>query len=242
MREDLIKAIDHRVSRRSFEKKAISKEKLDLLQEMIDLFKEVDIRMVVNDGDSFKRIKKSYGYFTNVDSYIVLVSNNEDKTNYKKLGYYTEQLVLKATSLDIGTCWIGTNIDKTSEFDLKENEVIIAIIALGIVKEDLSNKEKIIHFSTHRSVRVIDSFMVESDVSLTEDIINGLKALAKAPSAINRQPVRLTYLNNVIHAYVEKENKNTCLDLGIGMLHFELGSGLQGHWDFENGNFIEEKV
>lgn len=62
-----------------------------------------------------------------------------------------------------------------------------------------------------------------------------MRAVQKAPSAVNRQPVVFTYKGGIVTALVENTvGDGFALDLGIAKLHFELGAG-GGTWAFGNG-------
>jgi hypothetical protein len=113
---------------------------------------------------------------------------------------------------------------------------------VGKVNDEKSKKEKLIHYFTHRKTKTIDQMIEKSDKQLPTYFIDGMKAVQKAPSALNRQPVLFSYENNIVSARVEMYAPMTAMDLGIAKLHFELASKLKGHWEFINGgSFIIDK-
>ncbi len=74
----------------------------------------------------FDGLKKSYGLFSGVRHYLALVGNKTDMLTVEKLGYYGELLVLHATALGLGTCWVGgTYDDSCCPVTLEENESVI---------------------------------------------------------------------------------------------------------------------
>ena len=63
--------------------------------------------------------------------------------------------------------------------------------------------------------------------------INGLEAVKKAPSAVNRQPVKFIYKEGAVQAFVEDSYKFDLVDLGIAKAHFSIATG----GSFEIGNY-----
>jgi hypothetical protein len=65
-----------------------------------------------------------------------------------------------------------------------------------------------------------------------------MEAVRLAPSARNRQPVKIKYYNDVVYATTGEFNYNK-IDMGIAKLHFALGAG--GSFELgENGRFIKD--
>ncbi|WP_346914577.1 nitroreductase family protein [Clostridium sp.] len=76
--------------------------------------------------------------------------------------------------------------------------------------------------------------MYESDDNVPQWFINGMKAVQKTPSAINKQSVKFNYKKENVTAKVLGDSDGELVDLSIAKLHFEVGSG-EGHWEFGNG-------
>ena len=238
----LLQAMDRRVSRRTYDYSNISESNLKLLKDYLNgLDKEVRIEFITSDTEGFSTFKKSYGLFKNVKDYFVLIGDKKDYPSITKSAYEAEKLVLYATSLGLGTCWIGGNFDDSKSIKLENNESILCTIAVGNIPEQLTKKEQFIHYMTHRNKRNIDSLVSTSDVELPEYFFDGLKGVAKAPSAMNKQPVRFSFEKGIIQASIPENSKTNCLDLGIALLHFELASKLTGTWDFNNRIFKVEE-
>ena len=236
--DDLIKAIEKRRSRRKYLKTAMDPAAAESLQALIaELGGNGDrsIRLVLDDGDAFSGLRKSYGMLTGVQNYVALVGDKSDLIATEKLGYYGELVVLRATSLGLGTCWVGGTFDRSScKIDLIKDESIICVITVGHVPPEMSGREKFIYRVTHRKTKTIDD-MYTSDVIPPNWFLAGMKAVQKAPSAVNRQPVMFSYHDGIVTASVkDTAEEGYALDLGIAKLHFELGSG-GGEWSFGNG-------
>lgn len=243
----LLQAIDTRVSRRSYTAKPLVTSQINKLQELLDEYNSIqglNMQLVLDNGEAFKGLRRSYGMFSGVKSYIGLIDRLTDDTgsgkytaseNTEKMGYYGELLVLEATALGLGTCWVGGTFDrKFCPFKLREGEMVACTITLGNVSDDMSGKEKFLRRMTHRKTKAIEE-MFRSDGDAPEWFMAGMTAVEKAPSAVNRQPVVFSYRSGMVTASVENpKDVGSAFDLGIAKLHFRLGSG-GGSWEFGNG-------
>lgn len=224
----LNKAIEKRCSRRSYEKTPLSSSHVEQLQELIAQYNQlggIHMQLLTNRGEAFSKLKKSYGMFSNVQNYVALVGNTKDVYTKEKLGYYGEALVLEATRLGLGTCWVGGTYDKdTCVYDKQNNEELYCLIAIGNVNDNLSLKEKLIGRAIHRKSKSIEE-MSEVTGNRPTWFVKGMEAVQQAPSAIFKQPVKFYLKNNIVSAKVENEDGANLIDLGIAMKHFELGAG-----------------
>ena len=237
--KDMLRAIESRRSRRKYLPTAIILPAVETLKSFIAEFnakESVQMRLVLDNGDAFKGLKKSYGMFSGVRHYIALVGDPKDPVGIEKLGYYGQWLVLHATALSLGSCWVGGTFDRAAcPVELAEGESIICVIVVGNVPQKSGVKENLIYGLTHRKTKTVEQ-MMESHGLAPEWFMNGMRAAQKAPSAVNRQPVRFTYQEDggVTAAVEDIEGEGAPLDLGIAKLHFEIGAG-GGTWEFGNG-------
>ena len=122
---DYVSAIHQRISRRSYLPAPIEEEKLAVLKEEIEKANResgLTITLLEDGSEAFDGVK-SYGMFSGVRSLIVLKGFEETEHLREKAGYYGERLVLAATALGLGTCWVGGTFDKESEvFALQKGE------------------------------------------------------------------------------------------------------------------------
>ena len=233
---ELIEAIEKRCSRRTYIDKPIDDEKVRKLEALIKEGNNeghLHLQLVLNDGKAFQGIRKSYGLFKGVQNYIALVGK-EDKSLREKIGYYGERVVLEATRLGLGTCWVGGSFDKKScNCSVEKGEVLIAVIAIGNIPVEHTLKEKIIAKMARGKSKAV-SEMYESDEVIPDWFEAGMKAVQKAPSAMNKQPVKFYYKNSIVTASVEGGKDYRGIDLGIAKLHFEIGAK-GGKWQWGNG-------
>jgi nitroreductase len=240
MMNTLKKAIKIRRSRRKYlpePLKISAAVKLQVLIEEYNSRENLDMRLVTDNGEPFGAFRSNYGLFAGVRNYIALIGNKNDAVNIEKLGYYGQLLVLHATSLGLGTCWVGASFDhEFYPFDLDDtkNESIIGVITVGNVSQDYTAIEKYVRKSMRRKNKTAEQMYI-SDEPVPAWFLSGMEAVRTAPSAVNRKSVMFTYKDNAVTASVRDINAiGAALDLGIAKLHFEIGAD-GGVWEFGNG-------
>ncbi|KHD37503.1 nitroreductase [Clostridium acetobutylicum] len=240
---DLIGAIDVRHSRRKYTSDLIDSNKVIHLENLIEKINKkanLHLQLILNDGKAFENIRKSYGMFSGVQNYIALVGKN-DKLLREKVGYYGEKIVLEATTMNLGTCWVGGSFDKEAcSAAIEENEILLGVITVGNVSKNFSIKEKLIFKAIHRKSKKVEE-MCETKGEVPEWFKDGMMAVKKAPSAINKQPVRFRFENSTVTAAVKDDNEDEQIDLGIAKLHFEIGAK-GGKWQWGNGAKFTKEV
>lgn len=243
-KEKLLKAIDIRCSRRTYLDKEIEEEKLKELQEIIDninLESGLNIKLIKNGKELFKSFKSSYGMFSGVNAYFALAGNKNDKHLLQKSGYFGEILILEATDIGLSTCWIGGTYDKKGcekQIEIGDNEELIAIISVGYANENKTLKEKIISGFAHRKTKTKEEMYTSEEKNIPDEFIMGMAAVQKAPSAINGQPVKFHYEKGNVTAAVGNKNSYEKIDLGIAMLHFEIGAMCHKTWNLEDEEYV----
>lgn len=237
---NLEEAINQRVSRRSYESTSIDVTKRQTLQESILKYNKeqnLSISWIIDGSDAFNSLSKSYGLFNNVRTIIALKGKKDDKHLLEKIGYYGELLVLEATKLGLGTCWVGGTFKQNSSiFRVNDNEQLVAVITIGNVKTEKKLKEKLVSRMSHLNSKKIDSFY-ESDKPLPDRFLKAIKAVQKAPSALNKQPVVFTFKDNKITARVDDDSNKELIDLGIAKAHFDIVA--KTSFPFGNNSSIE---
>lgn len=150
IKEQWIESVKYRTSRRTYTCKPLENRDVNELKKLIDKINKesnLNFQFIEDCLKLFKGFSASYGMIKGLNSCIALVGNiNID--NYKnKVGYYGEMLVLESNHMNLGTCWIGGTYDKKEckkYLDIKQDEELICIIAVGNVLEDKSIREKLI--------------------------------------------------------------------------------------------------
>lgn len=172
------------------------------------------------DSQAFGSFMKTYGLFTNVNYYIICSSKNSDSAK-ESLGYYGEQLVLEATSLGLGTCWVGGTFDTHSHrLNLPPQHILQCVITIGLPEEKL--KDKLIKSLLHRKKKSLEVLGLQKDSPLW--FSEGIHAVSYAPSAINKQPYKFTLEGTNVRVHDTANASFQAIDRGIAMYHFTCGS------------------
>ncbi len=233
-----IEAINIRCSRRYYTDTPIDDIKIKSLKILIDKYnmKEgLNIKFIHDGADAFRGFN-SYGMFKGVRSLIVLSGNKSINNLREKLGFYGELLVIEATKLNLGTCWVAGTFNKKYFKDLGNDE-LVCVITIGNVPQDKVLKEKIFLRLVHKRSKDLKEFYIK-DKEAPNWFIEGVKAVQKAPSAANKQPVKLKYEKGEVYAFIEGDNDIQLVDLGIAMANFSLIAG--GYFEFKNmGKFFK---
>lgn len=230
-----LQAIEARASRRAYSGALTTSQMRELENYAAhqNLESGLSIKIMHDGSAAFNGITKSYGMFTGVHS-LILLSGNRAQPNLRELcGYSGQRLVLHATKMGLGTCWVGGTFDrKYVASTLPESRELVAVITVGLVKGSKGVVEKAvgrIAAGRHKP----ESALYRADATPPEWFLQGVHMAAQAPSALNRQPVVFTLASGVATAGVETEDGFNLVDLGIAKLHFELGA--HGHFELGNG-------
>ena len=224
----LLDAVYTRRSRRSYLRTSIPaahRQELLRLMELLNLEYDLHIQLIENAAPVFAGLRASYGMFQNVEHFIALIGKKEDPLLKRKLGYCGERLVLEATRMELGTCWVGGTFDRGKcPCQLAENEQLCLVVAIGQVSPMESRRETFIHNTTARKSKPLEA-LYKADTEPPAWFLDGVRAVQKAPSAMNRQPVQFRLKDGKITVGVQAMAPFAEVDLGIALLHFELGSG-----------------
>lgn len=222
-----LEAIDERRSRRLYLNEPIDASVKAKLQTHIDAYNAqsgLSIQFIEDGSAAFSSFRKTYGLFSGVRSLLAMVGPKNDPYLKEKIGYFGEMLVLDATMMGLGSCWVGGTFDsKSNLFQLSEEKSLICVIPIGTV-ETLSFKEKMVHQMVAGKSKTIEQIL-KTDAKIPELYMDGLSAALKAPSAANRQPVRFVYYKGELSAYTEDDGKFNLVDLGIVKSHFDVVTG-----------------
>lgn len=195
----------------------------------------------------------TYGMIRGARLYIVGAVKDR-KGSQVDLGYCLENIILEATSMGLGTCWLGGTFRRSSFarwMQLAEDELLPAITPVGYPAENMTVQDSIVQTGARSSRRkpwAALFFAGDGKTPLTEteagDYVNALEAVRLGPSASNLQPWRIIKDRHGCYRLYLKENRlyNRALgkirlqdlDMGIAMSHFELAAreqGLEGRWN-----------
>lgn len=172
-------------------------------------------------------------------------------------GYCLEGIVLRATELGLGTCWIGGVFGRgaiAKALSAGEDEFVPATSPIGHAAVKPSIQERIVRSSARPTMRkaAAELFFLAGPSGALEpldaagDWAEVLEAVRIGPSASNKQPWRLVLdrraggeaLHLLMHEDVRYNNmlgevKLQELDMGIAMRHVEVAAaelGIRGSW------------
>jgi hypothetical protein len=164
----------------------------------------------------------------------------------EKVGYVGEGIILEATAMGLGTCWVGGSLFfrrgvAESIVGAGKNERVFAVTPVGYTEKDFSLGEKTqTAFGIFHQRKPLSELVSGLDEREWPDWMkSALEAARLSPSAINRQPWRFYAEPNNITVSVDSSlvqwGISKRLDCGIAMLHIEvaaLDSGVKGKWEF----------
>lgn len=197
----------------------------------------------IQNSENHKDKNNEYGFIKGVRYLIIGIINSsedKDKKTLVEFGLNMEKVVLKATDLGLGTCWV-TNISKGAyirkEANLKFTERIAAVITVGYPSEKLRKVEKIIEEETKgrdrkgwKDLFFNEDFKTELTPQDARYFKEALEAVRLAPSAVNYQPWRVIKIGNRFDFYAIRISYRLASkvipyrysDMGIACAHFEL--------------------
>ena len=248
---DILEAIDKRISCRAFTNAPIEQEKIDILAEeirMINRESGLNFQLYgprgIDDNTALDMSAKMFS--SNPPLYAALVGP-EDPVSQEKVGYYGEGLVLLATQLGLGTCWVASTYNhETTRAELREGEKLHDVVPIGYVPEKMPLKVRTIRSSIRsRSKKPEDLWRGRTPFDQTPEWIQAcIQAVCKAPSAINEQPVvfvREAQDQPIRAELIRVKSGQEYTDLGIAKLHFELVAasfGIGATWEWgDKGTF-----
>ncbi len=259
--------IRERTSRRTYSGQSLDKamrEKINKLLENHDLkspFSEYSGKarfelISVPEFDTNERKKiGTYGLIKGAQDFIV-GAVEKSKFDREHFGYLMETIILAATDIGLGTCWLGGFFNKSlfsAKINSSSNEIVPAITPIGYYLQR-TIKEKAIRSFVKANKRFSWDrlfFNGKLNTPLTSEDRGGYSELLEmvrlGPSASNKQPWRIIKDPNInnFHFYTVKTSsvysKFPPLDIGIAVCHFDLTAkelGINGTWLFENPQIL----
>lgn len=243
--------IKKRHSTRSFRALPIAEDTVNRLKAEITLVNTresgISFRLVTNDSNPFASFNKSYGFFRNASNYIVAVIDRSFNDVMERAGFFGEQLVLRATEMGLGTCFVGGTYkgDKVN-VNLRAGQEIAFLIIVGY--PDTLEKPRLLARLTagisHMKNMDAENFYVERSGNPLRTALKkfkflkkGLEAVACAPSALNKRPCRIWIGNReeeeVVRIGIPEIKERQFIDLGIAKSNFTEACG--GFFDWGNG-------
>ena len=194
----------------------------------------------------------TYGMIRGAGTFIAGVVGPGQR-NLEDFGFLMEKIILFATDLGLGTCWLGGTFSRggfAAQLRPEAGEVLPSATPLGYALEKANPLDRLIRWGAgaRRRKPWAEIFFTESFTRpLREEkagsYAQALEAVRLAPSASNRQPWRILKQEaaQLFHFFLQRTPGYRLLtrvdlqrvDLGIALCHFELAAeslGLKGRW------------
>jgi nitroreductase len=262
--EPITALIRRRFSCRSYLEIPISAEKRRSLSAFIDALPagpfggQPRFHLVAAEQEDSRALKGlgTYGFIQNATGFLIGTLDAGAKA-LEDYGYQMEALILEATRLNLGTCWLGGSFTRSSfakKINAADGALIPAVVSLGEIAnvEDARNGLLRRQINANQRLPWEQLFFDRNFASpLTPeeagDYAVPLEMLRLGPSASNKQPWRLVREVSAWHFYLQRTKgyREAALtrflgvadiqrvDLGIAMCHFELTArelGRPGKW------------
>ena len=248
---NVLEAIERRVSTRSYDERPVEPDRLEhllALARTAGRLTGVSPRVALIGGAEQTRrvltfIVGSYGLVQTPPHFLVGVMPEESEAARLDLGYVLEQVVLEATGLGLGTCWITGTYDAQSAGDvvgLFRGEVAAAVVALGYPSERAWGR---IHSRAIRRLaggrrKPLEKIVFAgkwgapwSSDGADSALVSTLEHARLAPSARNGQPWRFVVRPDGVALALTRPAP---IDAGIVMAHVALAAkavGRAGRWE-----------
>lgn len=209
----------------------------------------------------------TYGFIRGASGYII-GALGQSKKNMEDYGYLLEHIVLGATDMGLGTCWLGGSFSKSSfsrKVSLCADEAIPAVLAIGYIANKRRWLDSFIRRRAGSDNRLPWGNMFfernfQTPLSSEEAgaYATALEMIRLGPSASNKQPWRIVRDGNRWHFFVQRSkgyaNRNMALlrladlqrvDMGIAMCHFNLTAqeiGFVGQWVVAEPDIVRPDV
>lgn len=211
---DILKIMEERHSVRAYKNVPIEQEKRAVLNQLIAEINQaagLHIQILYDEPTCFDTFIAHYGKFSGVKNYISLVGKKSRDLD-EKLGYYGEQIVLKAQELGLNTCWVAMSHGKSkAEIGSGETERCLISIGYGATNGVPHKSKEISAVSNYKE-------------GMPEWFLKGVKAALLAPTAINQQKFYFELDSNGNVTAKHGLGFYAAIDLGIAKYHFAAAS------------------
>lgn len=168
-------------------------------------------------------------------------------------GFRFEQVILEATKLGLGTCWVGGFVKESALqtiLDIPKEERIIALTPIGqpskpsitsiLARKAMGSSKRLplnAIFSWKEAGKPLPQLIMGNP-----NIVRLLEAIRLAPSWANKQPAKYILSESGLEIYKTSEQLKDgkdyhLVDCGISMAHAHLAAqeiGFAGKWTFES--------
>jgi nitroreductase len=213
------------------------------------------IAATTQDNQSLRGLG-TYGFIRGATGFIIGAAP-QSRFYLEDYGCRLEQIILLATDLGLGTCWLGGTFTQSGfagKISRAKGEVIPAVVAIGRIADPKQAWREGVRRMAGADRRLPwnilfnqDSFATPLAREAAGPFAEPLEMVRLGPSGSNKQPWRILRAGDDWHFYLRRTKGYRTgffqrilrlsdiqrIDLGIAMCHFELTArelGLQGEW------------
>ncbi|MCP4536428.1 MAG: nitroreductase [Chloroflexi bacterium] len=257
--KSITEIIPERFSCRSYLEQSVKEEQRRLLADFLStdqtgpLGTTARFELVTATEQDRKVLKDlgTYGVIKEAAGFIIGAARDGEK-NLEDFGYLMERIILFATDIGLGTCWLGGSFDKSSfaqKISISKEEHVPAVASVGyIAKKPRSQGTDAANRLPWEQLFFDARFSASLSREEIGDYATPLEMVRLGPSASNKQPWRIIKDGSAWHFYLQRtpgymtEEKLTKIadlqriDMGIAMSHFELTArelDLEGRWEMD---------
>ncbi len=258
---DVKKAVQDRVSIRSYEERSLTKEDksklMDFNASLTNPFGvDVKVQYISKDKGAEDVQLGTYGTIRGAKDFLAITVKDQPYA-MEAVGYQFENLVLYATDMGLGTVWLAGTFNRKdfkNVIEISDEDLFPCICPVGYPGQKRSFIEKITRASLGSKKRkewdklfFLDDFsksLTKEDAGRYTDALNMLR---QAPSATNAQPWAVVKEGDKFHFFCNYKNsinkdvkKIKHLDLGIALSHFHqtaMSDGLNGKLEVADIDF-----
>ncbi|MCM1028458.1 MAG: nitroreductase family protein [Pseudoflavonifractor sp.] len=185
-------------------------------------------------GDISESRPGTYGVIKGATDYLLMATGPDD-ASLLSAGFLMEQVVLEATRLGLGTCWIGGTF-RGSSFDAEawpqgESLRIISPIDPPAKPRLMERMMRSVVRSNRRKPfdTLFFSKGMTSPLPSSSELTRSLMMMRLAPSSVNSQPWRAFVSDGKVTFCSAGKGPLSLIDMGIGLCHFALAERYDGH-------------
>ncbi|MCM1349526.1 MAG: hypothetical protein NC338_08955 [Firmicutes bacterium] len=229
MQTEIDNAILERRSVRTFNKEQlIDASKVGELQKAVTAVSSPlggrwKIQLMDCGEDALAKSPSTYGVIRGATLFLLLWTGSDTVSRISG-GYALEQVVLRATHLGLGTCWLGGTFRAKSFGDANVEGMELTIVCpVGVPAQRerlLARAFSAIAGSCKR--KPFDELFKFANSVARERFAHPLEMMRLAPSSVNSQPWRAIASDSGVDFYRVGSSKLNDVDLGIGLCHFSL--------------------
>lgn len=176
----------------------------------------------------------TYGVIHGARHYFAIATDGSDEAKLAAGGAF-ERVVLEATAMGLGTCWLAATFRGTAfarAAALAPGMELTAVSPVGVASGRRHLLERITRSLVRESSRKPFEALFRGEAGVFK---RALEAVRRAPSSVNSQPWRAIVADEggAVHFYYAGRSNCVMLDMGIALSHFSLvceQDGIEGRF------------